>query len=50
MKFVVEKAKELGLPFTQDDIDKAIEAIYNTVKDVTDTASGEESVTTQSTQ
>lgn len=50
MKFVVKKAQELGLPFTQDDIDKAIEAIYNTVKDVTNAATGAESVIPQNTQ
>jgi len=36
MSWVQEKVKELSLPFTNDDIDKAIEAIYETVKDVTD--------------
>lgn len=50
MKFVTEKVKELGLPFTQDDIDKAIEAIYNTVKDLTDAATGAESEIPQNTQ
>jgi len=38
MSWVQEKVKELNLPFTNDDIDKAIEAIYGTVKDVTGAA------------
>lgn len=42
MKYVMAKVVELGLPFTEDDVDKAIEAIYNTVKDVTDAATGVE--------
>lgn len=40
MKYVMAKVDELGLPFTEDDVDKAIEAIYSTVKDVTDAATG----------
>ena len=40
MSLVQEKVKELNLPFTNDDIDKAIEAIYGTVKDVTDVVTG----------
>lgn len=28
------KVAELGLPFSDEDIDKCIEAVYNTVKDV----------------
>lgn len=40
MTWVRAKRDELRLPFTDDDIDKAIEAIYNTVKDVTDAAAG----------
>lgn len=42
MKYVMAKVKELGLPFTEDDVDKAIEAIYNTVKDITDAATGKD--------
>lgn len=38
--WVRAKRDELRLPFTDDDIDKAIEAIYNTVKDVADAAAG----------
>lgn len=41
MKFVMAKVHELNLPYTQDDVDKAIEAVYNAVKDVTDAASGQ---------
>lgn len=40
MKFVMGKVQELNLPFTEEDVDKAIEAIYNTVKDITDAATG----------
>lgn len=32
MQFVLMKVEELGLPYTQDDIDKAIEAIYESIK------------------
>lgn len=39
-KYVLQKVEELGLPYTQEDIDKSIEAIYNTVKDITDAATG----------
>jgi len=38
--FVSAKVEELGLPYTADDIDKSIEAIYSTVKDVTDAVIG----------
>jgi len=38
--FVSAKIKELGLPYSADDIDKSIEAIYSTVKDITDAATG----------
>lgn len=34
------KVKELGLPFSDEDIDKCIEAIYSTVKDVVDVTTG----------
>jgi len=37
---VSAKIKELGLPYSADDIDKSIEAIYSTVKDITDAATG----------
>ncbi len=40
MLWVKAKVDELGLPYSDDDIDKAIEAVYNTVKDVTDAAAG----------
>ena len=40
--YVKGKIKELGLPFTDEDIDKAIEACYSSVKDIVDAASGEE--------
>lgn len=40
MKFVMDKVKELGLPYTEDDVDKAIEAIYSSVKDMTNAATG----------
>lgn len=33
MQFVLAKVEDLGLPYTEDDIDKAIEAIYESVKD-----------------
>ena len=32
MQFVLVKVEELGLPYGQDDIDKAIEAIYESIK------------------
>ena len=32
MEFVLAKCAELGLPYTQEDIDKAIEAIYESIK------------------
>ena len=32
MQFVLRKVEELGLPYDQDDIDKAIEAIYESIK------------------
>ena len=36
MQFVLEKVEELGLPYTEDDIDKAIEAVYGSIKDAPD--------------
>lgn len=36
MQFVLEKVKELGLPYTKDDIDKAIEAVYESIKNAPD--------------
>jgi hypothetical protein len=41
MAYVQEKVQELGLPFSDEDIDKSIEAVYSTVKDVVDAATGE---------
>lgn len=38
--FVSAKVEALGLPYSADDIDKSIEAIYSTVKDITDAATG----------
>lgn len=38
--FVSAKVEELGLPYSADDIDKSIEAIYSTVKDITDAVAG----------
>lgn len=38
--FVSAKVEALGLPYSADDIDKSIEAIYSTVKDITDAAAG----------
>lgn len=32
MQFVLRKVEELGLPYSRDDIDKAIEAVYESVK------------------
>lgn len=32
MSFVVSKVQELGLPYTAEDIDKAIEAVYESIK------------------
>lgn len=46
MKFVMGKIEELELPFSQDDVDKAIEAIYSTVKDMTDAAAGKDTTVT----
>ena len=31
-EFILEKVTELGLPYTKEDIDKAIEAVYESVK------------------
>ena len=42
MKFVMQKVEELNLPFSQDDVDKAIEAIYNSVKDISNAAAGKD--------
>ena len=39
--FVKQKVKELNLPYSDEDIDKAIEAFYSTVKDVVDAATGD---------
>lgn len=36
MQFVLEKVEELGLPYTEDDIDKAIEAVYGSIKGAPD--------------
>lgn len=36
MQFVLDKVEELGLPYTEDDIDKAIEAIYESIKSAPD--------------
>lgn len=36
MKFVLRKVEELSLPYTEDDIDKAIEAIYESIKNAPD--------------
>lgn len=35
MDFVRVKVAELGLPFSDDDIDKAVESVYSSIKDVT---------------
>lgn len=40
MDWVKTKVNELNLPFADEDIDKCIEAIYSTVKDVTDATIG----------
>lgn len=40
MILVKQKVVELGLPFSDEDIDKCIEAVYNTVKDVVDATTG----------
>ena len=40
IEFVWQKVVDLKLPYTKEDVDKSIEAIYNTVKDVTDAAAG----------
>lgn len=40
MDYVRKKVQELGLPFSDEDIDKGIEAIYSTVKDAVDAAAG----------
>ena len=42
MKFVMQKVEELNLPFSQDDVDKDIEAIYNSVKDISNAAVGKD--------
>lgn len=42
MAWVRVKVDELGLPFSDEDIDKCIEAVYNTVKDVVDVTTGRE--------
>jgi len=39
-EYVLNKVAELGLPYTKEDVDKSIEAIYSTVKDITDAATG----------
>ena len=36
MQFVLRKVEELGLPYAEDDIDKAIEAIYESIKSAPD--------------
>lgn len=41
MKFVLAKVAALNLPYSQDDIDKAVEAAYSAVKDVISAAAGE---------
>lgn len=43
MDWVRFKVNELGLHFSDEDIDKCIEAIYNTVKDVVDVTVGNQS-------
>lgn len=40
MFLVKQKVQELGLPYSNEDIDKCIEAVYNTVKDVVDATTG----------
>ncbi len=40
MDWVRFKVDELGLPFSDEDIDKCIEAVYSTVKDVVDVTVG----------
>ncbi len=42
MDWVRHKVQELKLPYTDEDIDKCIEAVYSTVKDVVDTATGKD--------
>ena len=42
MTWLRAKMEELNLPFTDDDISKAIEAFYSTVKDVANAAAGTE--------
>lgn len=42
MNFVMAKIKALNLPYTREDVDKAIEAVYNSVKDMTDVATGKD--------
>lgn len=42
MDWVQHKVQELGLPFSDEDVDKCIEAVYSTVKDVVDVATGED--------
>lgn len=43
MDWVRFKVSERNLPFSDEDIDKCIEAIYNTVKDVVDVTAGNQS-------
>ena len=40
MNWVRSKVDELGLPYTDEDIDKFIEAVYSTVKDAADVIAG----------
>lgn len=40
LAYVHQKVKELKLPYTDEDIDKAIESVYSTVKDVVNAAAG----------
>lgn len=40
MNWVQIKVDEFGLPYTDEDIDKCIEAVYSTVKDVVDATTG----------
>lgn len=40
MEFVQHKVTELGLPFSQEDVDKAIEATYGAIKDMVNTTAG----------
>lgn len=40
MAFVKAKVKELGLPYSDEDIDKSVEAAYSAIKDVIEVTSG----------